>query len=283
MRKVCWVVLMLALVGCRHNDDHRRGTVVPIPVGDTILVVGDSRSGDRIYMDIIDSIISSFSSASCLIHTGDMIVDPGSLEQWQRFWEMTAPILDVMSFYGVVGNHDVDIRNIETQQMYQEVMDLPGNELWYSFDPIPGVHCIVLDTHVPGQGAAIVGEQLTWLTSDLEHHAAKARFILVFMHKTPFPQGHYAGHNLVNADEIHKLFVKNNVDAVFAGDEHQYYYYMQDGVPYIVSAGGGAPLYKGGIGEGFYHFLLVEILDGMLRVHVLDVHGREIQTEIIKK
>lgn len=283
MKKVVWIALMVVvMVGCR-GDAHREGTVVPTPVGDTIIVVGDSRTGDRIYKNIINSIISSFSSANCFIHTGDMITDPGSLKQWQRFWEMTVPILDIMPFYGVVGNHDVDIWNIETQQMYQEVMDLPENELWYSFDPIPGLHCIVLDTHFPGQGVAIVGEQLKWLTRDLENHAAKARFVLVFMHKTPFPQGHYAGHNLVNADEVHKLFVKHRVDAVFAGDEHQYYCYTQDGVRYIVSAGGGAPLYEGGIGEGFYHFLLVEILDDMLRVYVLDEHGRKIQTENMKQ
>jgi 3',5'-cyclic AMP phosphodiesterase CpdA len=272
-------LLIFAFTGCQDKHIFQWGETVPKPIGNSFLVLGDNRSGDRIYMDIVDSIASSFSSSSCLINTGDMIKDPGNQAQWRKFLEMTAPLAEIMPWYGTVGNHDVN--SIASQQIYQEVMDFPGNELYYSFDLINS-HFIVLDTEIPGQVGGIVGEQLVWLRNDLQTYADSTQYLFVFTHRPVYPQAHYRGRDLANADELHQLFIQYGVDAVFSGHEHQYYIYQKDSMHYVVTGGGGAPIYHGGIGESYHHYLLVEILPpNDILIHVLDVHGREIRTDVI--
>ncbi len=257
----------LSVTGCGGSSSNPSGFS-----GDTFLVMGDSRSGDAIYKTIVNTIASSFSSSDCLVHTGDMIVTPGKRKQWTSFMDITAPVAAVMPWYGVVGNHDVD--SIVSQQMYQDVMNLPGNELYYSFDRL-NCHFIVLDTMIPGQEWGITGAQLAWLRNDLEAYAASAQYLFVFTHRTLFPQGSKAGLNLSNADELHQLFQQHGVNMVFSGDEHEYYTYKRDSITYVVTGGGGAPLATG----GFNHFLVVELLPpGSILIHVMDVNGNPLQT-----
>lgn len=266
------------MFGCRDDHIFRNGITAPSPVGDSFAVVGDSRSGDSIYRDIVSAITSSLSYTSAMFHVGDMIETPGNQGQWNNFMNMTAPIARMMPWYAVVGNHDVG--SSPSQNMYQSVMDNPSKKLYYSFN-LNESHFIILDTEIPGQEGGIVGEQLAWLKQDLQM-SASAPYTFVFTHRPVFPQGHYKGHDLANAPELHQLFINSGVDAVFSGHEHQYYTYLKDGMPYIVTGGGGSPLYDDGIGEKYHHFLLVELLPpNTFNVHVLDVHGKIIKTETL--
>ncbi|GAK56790.1 metallophosphoesterase [Candidatus Vecturithrix granuli] len=276
---ILFLLLSATLVGCQNDHIFRYGATRPNLFGDSFLVVGDSRSGDNIYQEIVRSISSSLSYADCLIHVGDMIEKPGSQARWEKFLNMTTPISQGMPWYAVVGNHDVG--SISSQEMYQSVMDSPSDQLYYSFNLINS-HFIILDTEIPGQEGGIVGEQLTWLRQDLQSYASSAQYLFVFMHRPVFPQGHYRSHDLANAQELHQLFMQYGVDAVFAGHEHQYYLYQKDAIAYIVTGGGGAPIYDGGLGESYHHFLLIELLPSeTINIHVLDVHGNIIKTEVV--
>ncbi len=274
-----WLFIGIVLTGCRDLSVFNRGTTVPNPVGSSFLVLGDNRSGNSTYRKIVKSMTSLFPFAACVINTGDMIRHAGNRKEWGNFMKMTVPLAETMPWYAAIGNHDVN--SLASQQIYQEIMDLPGNELYYSFDALNS-HFIVLDTEIPGEGGGIVGEQLTWLKQDLQTHAPTAQFLFVVIHHPLYPQGRYQGHNLTNADELHQLFMDAGVDVVFAGHEHQYYVYRKDTIPYVVTGGGGALIYKGGIGEQYHHFLLVELLPpDTIVIHVLDVRGKEIRTDSI--
>lgn len=276
------LLLIFVLTGCQKDHVFRWGETLPTPTGDSFIVVGDSQSGVEIYRDIVDSVASSLSFAKCFIHVGDMIDDPGNQAQWQHFLDIMAPVSDVMPWYAVIGNHDIN--SMSSQQIYQDVMEFPSNQLYYSFD-LMNSHFIILDTEIPGQRKEITGEQLAWLRNDLQISASSAQYLFVFMHRCPFPQGSNRGRNLTNASELHELFSQYGVDIVFAGHEHQYYIFSKDSIYYVVTGGGGGPVHSDeGIGEGFHHFLLVELLppDTVL-IHVLDVYGRVIQTDIAAK
>lgn len=277
---VSTILFILIFAGCRDEHLFKWGATFPTPFGSSFLVVGDTRTGHFVYRDIVASISSSFTFAACLVNTGDMIEDAGNRTQWEHFLTMTAPIAEVMPWYGTVGNHDVN--SYASQQMYQDIMDFPGNELYYSFNLLDS-HFIVLDTEVPGEVGGIVGEQLAWLKHDLSTSAASDRYIFVFTHRPVYPQGKYRGQNLANADELHQLFIQYGVDVVFSGHEHQYYVYQKDTMHYVVTGGGGAPIYSGGIGGSFHHYLLVELLPpDTILIHVLDVYGRVIQIDTIQ-
>ena len=276
----CGVFLVgCVLSGCKNEHIFHDGTTSPTPFEAAFLVLGDNRSGDRVYADIVAAITSSLSFAKCLINTGDMITNAGNRKQWENFLKMTAPLAAKMSWYGVVGNHEVN--SLASQQIYQEVLNFPGNELYYSFDTLNS-HFIILDTEIPGQIAAIIGEQLAWLKHDLQTRPPAAQYTFVFTHRPLFPQRSKRGSNLLNADELHQLFRQYKVDIVFSGHEHEYYTFPKDTLHYVITGGAGAPVGKSPAGQGFHHFLLVELLaPGEILIQVLDVHGKIIQTEVL--
>ncbi|MFQ6032282.1 MAG: dockerin type I domain-containing protein, partial [Candidatus Zixiibacteriota bacterium] len=111
-------------------------------------------------------------------------------------------------------------------------------ESYYSFD-YGNSHFIGLDTEIPyGPSSA----QYQWLKADLQG-AYNNTFIFVFMHKHPYCAG---GHNSTIGlrDTLSPLFETYRVDMVFSGHSH---FYQRNGpingVTYIITAGGGAPLY----------------------------------------
>jgi hypothetical protein len=56
-------LLAVSMIGCQDDHIFRYGTTAPSPFGNSFLVVGDSRSGDSIYQEIVHSITSSLSYA----------------------------------------------------------------------------------------------------------------------------------------------------------------------------------------------------------------------------
>ena len=60
-------------------------------------------------------------------------------------------------------------------------------------------------------------------------------------------------------DTLHQLFVQQNVTCVFEGHEHLYNRQERDGVVYVITGGGGAPLYANELKGGFYHYLRVDV------------------------
>lgn len=148
-----------------------------------------------------------------------------------------------------------------------------GN-LYGSFDA-GGAHFISLDTDVYCHEDSIEGDQLEWLRRDLEENR-NAAAIFVFSHTEFFssPQidpdavkNHGA---LRNRDELHALFRKYPVRAVFSGHEHLYWREAHDGIEYFVAGGGGAPLYASPDRGGFGHYLVVSLSESGVRYDVVE-------------
>ncbi len=108
---------------------------------------------------------------------------------------------------------------------------------------------------------------MRWLRGDLEEHQ-HARAIFVFSHSEFYSsplldfaqgQGHPA---IANRLELHELFRRYPVKAVFSGHEHVYWHEpaeSHDFIHYIVAGGAGAPLYAPPDRGGFAHYLLVRV------------------------
>jgi hypothetical protein len=63
--------------------------------------------------------------------------------------------------------------------------------------------------------------------------------------------------------EMHKLLKKYGVKTVFLGHIHLYDEMSYDGIEYIISGGGGAPLYRQyGFGKAEYGLLVVRVKHG---------------------
>jgi hypothetical protein len=87
-------------------------------------------------------------------------------------------------------------------------------------------------------------ESEQWLTEELKKASAAKKRIFVYNHNPFFTVGSKTKKDYPNKEnDITKLFSEQGVCAVFSGHEHIYYRTIRGGVPYIISAGGGATLY----------------------------------------
>ncbi len=211
-----------------------------------------------------------------IINTGDMVATPGDQQEWKKFWEMSKPI--TVPYFLTVGNHDAHPKVPYSERMYKQEVDLPGNELYYSFTAGNALF-IVLDSFIDDQEKRIIGEQYKWLEDVLAKSDKKHKF--VFLHHPLYIEagkGRHSGDSLdrypKERDRLEALFAKSKVDAVFCGHEHFYQRKTVDGVTHIITGGGGAPLYEKDEEGGFNHFVLVTVDKDKVHGTVIDLHGK---------
>ncbi len=240
----------------------------------SFVVIGDTRSGDDTYRRLVSLIMDR--KPDFIINTGDVIATPGNKKEWLKFWEMSQPI--TVPYFLAVGNHDVHPKVPRSEKIYREQVDLPGNELYYSFTTGNSLF-IVLDSCLDGQEKRITGEQRSWLEGVLTDSRQKHKF--VFLHHplyTDLGKGHHAHDSLDkypdSRDSLEDLFAKFRVDMVFAGHEHYYQRRTVDNIVHVITGGGGAPMYDREEEGGFFHFVYVTVDGDKVNADVVDSNGK---------
>ena len=199
-------------------------------------VYGDSRTHYDMHREVIKSIAKN--EPDILLHTGDLVEYGMNYENWdQEFFHPAADLLAYVPFYPVIGNHDY---NGEERMWYYDFFSPPGNEQWYAFT-YGCARFVMLDSNFnfsPG------GSQYSWLVEEFQSSSyINSKWQIVLLHHPPITSGSHLGNEVPSAEYLVPLFEANDVDMVFSGHNHQYERSLKDGVYYIVSAGGGAPLY----------------------------------------
>lgn len=271
------VLFVLTLAGAAFAaQDQQRGRkpagLEQIRGAFTFIVLGDNRSGDEAYRELIAMAMDR--QPAFFVNTGDQIPSPGDLRAWAKFRELSKII--TVPYFLTVGNHDVN--DAASERIYKEQVDLPGNELYYSFVAGNSLF-IVLDTYLTGEQKKITGEQYQWLEGVLRGSKQRHRF--VFLHHPLYPdkeKGRHFGNCLDRypgeRDGLQELFARHKVTAVFAGHEHLYLRRTVDGVRHVITGGGGAPLYANDKDGGFHHYVLVTVDGDRVSGEVVDRNGK---------
>jgi hypothetical protein len=209
-------------------------------------VYGDMRGGHAVHGRIVESLLAE--APDFVVVTGDMVLRGSDEGTWQRFFQVAAELLARVPYYPAAGNHDLGKSGDEQRRM-GEIFGLPtaANRPewahWYSFDA-GGVHFVMLDSN-----AYDAEEQLTWLRADLAAaRRAGARALFAAVHDGPYSRGLHGG-NQVARERYAPLLAEAGAVMLFAGHDHLYQRGEIDGLRYIVSGGGGAPLYPVTCGE----------------------------------
>lgn len=167
-----------------------------------------------------------------VLHTGDLVHNGTIKNEWVDFFKVSNFVHN-STLYPSLGNHE---RNGEP---YFKYFSLPNNELWYSFDSGP-VHFVCMDSNFRN---SFRPTQFLWLIKDLSRNTKP--FTIVFFHHPPFSSGNDGSTKYLRWI-WGVIFEFYNVDIVFNGHDHSYEHGKIGNVNYVVTGGGGAPLYDVG-------------------------------------
>jgi predicted phosphodiesterase len=232
-------------------------------------LVGDSRDGEKVYRQLMQRFLER--KPNFIIHLGDMITRPGEKE-WKEFFEISKPI-DV-PFFPVVGNHDVG-GTLQGEEVYRRQFALPEGRTYYAFR---GGEClfVILDSEKGKE--KIVGEQWSWLEDILSSSTEKFKFVFIhrplFLPMDSLKTGRAMDKYPIERDRLHQLFMKTGVKAVFAGDDHRYDRAERNDILYIITGGGGAPIYTFKDSGGYFHYVWVSVEGERIEGEVVDLDGQ---------
>lgn len=207
-----------------------------------------------------------------VIHTGGMLGGSRQARDWKAFDEVTKPLRDLCPFY--------PCRNSMEGRLHLSGIEFPEavgkSQPYYSFDH-KGLHFISLDS---SQAPRRDDPQMKWLASDLASAEGKMAFVFFLdpMQTVTGRPARFAPHN-----PWHDLFVRYKVRAVLSGGHHIYYRTVQDGVLFLVTGGGGAPLDEimarhdllpSDVAGSFHHFIEFTVKGKEIRGRVVDTEGK---------
>lgn len=227
------------------------------------VIYGDTRTGHEIHKQIVALILEKKPEA--VFHVGDMTGDGRTPSNWDRFEKITRDLQERTEFFPCLGNHEHE------SPLYFSYFGIPVSDRYYSADRF-GIHFIVLDScwpidsgWIPDCGWPFVGfwpfvnslpftestRQYNWLVKDLSEHASDFK-VVILHHPLYSTSCIYSSCNKRVLDEqsrnsLIKVFQQYKVRIVFSGHEHNYERFYVDGIYYVVTGGGGAPL-KGELG-----------------------------------
>jgi hypothetical protein len=209
-------------------------------------VYGDMRyPGHAAHRSVVEALVRE--APALVFNTGDL-TDAGSEEaNWQRYFEITAPLGAIAPVLPAFGNHDAARAGLGAAKSWGLFGLTPASPPglppgWTSLD-LGGVHFVLLDTNQAANPA-----QKQWLTADLSAARRRhARAIFALGHEGPWSHGLH-GNSSVMARDYAPLLAASGVDVMFSGHDHTY----ERGVgstpsgklTYVVTGGGGAPPYN---------------------------------------
>ena len=237
---------------------------VAVPAGAAFrfAVYGDTRDGHEAHREIVRLVHSS--RPDLVLQTGDLVSDSSVAGQWSVFEDITRQMRSASAYYPARGNHDNQGGSYFDGYVPTEGVHREGFQ--YSFDK-GGVHFVAVDTE---EEIIEKSPSYLWLDVDMAKARAAGLVIIPFYHKAIYSVGPHAMQRDVWTlrPVLHDLFRRHGVRLVFQGHDHLYYRTLRDGIVYVVTGGGGAPLYTerypelrvpGDVSETSHHFCLADV------------------------
>jgi acid phosphatase type 7 len=237
-----------------------------------IVIFGDSQIYDDIQTAetaqrrVVDAVFQK--NPETIFRVGDLVQDGHKPEQWVDFNKLSAKLLRIAEYFPALGNHEGN-----SDLYFFNFSDIMGQH-WYSV-PRQGIYFIVLNSNSPLDPSS---KQYTWLESELSNLPEFIRFIIVLFHHPLFSIGAHEEDEKGLRQILVPLFEKYGVGAVFSGHDHNYQRFLYNGINYVVTGGGGSPLYNSTRTSPYlqkfsrsYHYCLLSRQGDSLKVSVFDV------------
>jgi hypothetical protein len=289
--------------GADANPGTDSFKTAPSSTGSTVsfVAIGDSGTGSTAQQQIAARLQSD--TFDFALHAGDLAYGNGggtggatyqTQDDW--FFAIYKGWLRSRPMFPSIGNHDSRDTN-NNGEPYLSAFVLPTNgastiypdhaERYYSFDYGPA-HVVVLDTELAFQDTNRRAEQLAWLADDL--NATNKPWKIALFHRSPYSSGGEHGSDLAVRAAFGPVFEQHGVQLAISAHEHTYERTIPiEGVTYVVTGGGGGPLYPAGTSSftaasaSRYHYLKTSVSECMLTLNAIDVNGVTFDTTTMNR
>lgn len=261
----------MATLGCRHVDANTDAPYVAellsgsgptftvpasaMPTQWSLIAYGDTRFTDPANHDATNpearrALVARIAQEhpDALLVSGDLPLDGSNANDYAVFHDETAAWRTAgIRLYPTLGNHELkhgqDVAPTNWWAAFPELK----NRRWYSVQ-FGNSYVLSLDSDLP----LVPGSrQRAWLQDQIEHLPAGTQYVFVSLHHPPVADGIVNDHSHDTRPNEQSLAdylegVQPKLQAaiiVIAGHIHNYERFEQNGVPYLVSGGGGAHPY----------------------------------------
>lgn len=210
----------------------------------SFLIYGDNRTDNDAHAAVVRQMAQI--PSDFLINTGDLIEDGNEPALWQRFFDIEGELLRKRCLFAAVGNHELH----ETSG---------ANFLRYFGDDDPGAAGLrklyrtvrwenTRFFFLNGMDTFNTSDERRWLDGELSKSDAEPNLTwrIVVLHQGAWSSGPHGNNpRLWDAGGVDVLRA-HKVDLIVSGHDHIYERGDSNGMKYVVSGGGGAPLYAVG-------------------------------------
>lgn len=254
------------------------GEFVTAPLPDSeapvsFVCYGDVRDDPATHRRIVDLIVGT--APDFVLGTGDLVHRGDNDSEWQSFFDAAAPFLRQAPYFPSLGNHEMYTRggreatadNVGIQAYSRwfrvtsppPVPSLPETSYSFRYGLIRGL--VINDRQDWSQD----GEAMRWLKATLASFPNDgATYHIAAMHHGIYSSGSHGENDELLEAGVDELFRNAGIDIIFSGHDHAYERGEVRGLKYVVSGGGGAPLYDSNAKHSYqqtfessYHFTSV--------------------------
>lgn len=264
------------------GDEAGKGSFLTAPPAAApyhFLVYGDTRTRHDVHRRVIETLLKH-GVPDFALHSGDLVENGDDPALWPIFFDIERELLRQTAFFPVLGNHERNSRN------YYDFFQMEAPYRSFNWG---NAHFLLINSDVanvsasPSVQQAFWAEQTRWMEEDLaKNQAADFRFIVA--HHPPFTAVAKRQGDNPHMTALVPMLEKYHVTAAFFGHDHNYQHYLKNGIHYVVSGGGGAPLYDvdkppQGITlkvMSTENFVTVSVDGKVARAEVIDAEGKTI-------
>ncbi len=256
------------------------------------IVYGDHRNYPNRHRAVVEAILERMKEhgvPAFVLDTGDYTGQGEHTTDFygEQFFEPARGLIERVCYFPVIGNHESYRKPPRIPFRYLENFSVPvessGTEYYYSFD-VGNAHIVMLDVYATDFTKD--SKQWHWLQQDLKDTDKTWRFVVmhypVYIHRSG-PTVTYG--NEAVREHLVPLFEEYGVAAVFSGDSHFYQRSVVNGIQYVCSGGGGAPLYEPGTDADYIkasakknHYVWAEIEAETLTLKAFDDENNVLDT-----
>jgi hypothetical protein len=247
------------------------------------LVYGDDRTDPSAHQLVVRAM--STTPSDLLVNTGDLVEDGASAADWQSFFDAEASLLRERALFVAIGNHELydDAAGSNFARFFGAAGGAGGGTARpYGSTRLADVRFFFLN----GMDDWDSGEERQWLEHELTTTDGErgVSWRIAVVHQGPWSAGPHGGNGKLLDAHVPELLAAHHVDLVLSGHDH--IYERGDGglLKYIISGGGGAPLYRVGEptpttrkAEAAYHFVEVTAATDALRIVAHRIDGSIIE------